>query len=82
MHFSIFCLEDLIFLHSLSLLTFMPFLPPLVQDSLSSEERDLIETSHLGMNNPRFLILCTFSRCTFLYLYHLLQEEMSLKMSE
>ena len=43
-------------------------LPLLLQDSLSSERRDLMEVFYLGPNVPRSLILCVISDCGSLYL--------------
>lgn len=39
------------------------FLPPLLKDSLRSEERDLMETSISGLRVPRPLTLCILSGC-------------------
>lgn len=38
-------------------------LPPLLQNSLSTEWRDMTETSHLGLSAPRPFTLCTLSNC-------------------
>lgn len=56
-------LEDLVSLVFPLALTFS--LPPLLQSSLISEGKDLIETSHLGMHVPRFLTLCPLDHCIF-----------------
>lgn len=48
-------------------LTLKIFLP-LVQGSLSPEERELMETPHLGLSVSRSLTVCTLSRFVDLYL--------------
>lgn len=39
------------------------FLSPLLWGSLNLEGRDMMETSHLGLSLPRFLIICIMSGC-------------------
>jgi hypothetical protein len=52
-------LEGLVFfLVPPSILDPILFLPLLMQGSLSSEGRDLIETSHLGLNIPKGVSCC------------------------
>lgn len=67
---------------SFFLVSFIPlaltlFLLPLLQGSLSHEGRNLVETSCLGLNIQRHLVLCVMSGCGSLYSL-LLQEEASL----
>jgi hypothetical protein len=59
-----------------------PVFVPLQQNSMSTDGRDLIETSCLGLSVPRSLTLCIMSGCRSLCLFHLLQEEASLIMTE
>lgn len=42
-------------------LAFTFILTSLLLDSLDSEERDLVETTHLGLNVPKTLTLCLIS---------------------
>lgn len=39
------------------------FMPPVLQGSLSPEERHLMEECHLVLSIPRSLTLCTVSTC-------------------
>lgn len=53
---------------------------PLLQGYLSSEERDLMETSHLGLNVLRSLTLYALYGCGCIY-FHLLQKDTFLLMA-
>lgn len=46
-----------------SILALNLLLPPLLQNSLSTEWRDMTETCHLGLSAPRPFTLCTLSSC-------------------
>jgi hypothetical protein len=70
-------------------LAFKVFLPPLPQNSLSPEGRELMETFHLGLRVPGALNLCILSGwglgwggVVLCICPHLLQEEASLMMAE
>lgn len=56
------CLEGLAFCPP-SILALNLLLPPLLKNSLSTEWRDMMETSHLGLSAPRSFTLCTLSSC-------------------
>ena len=58
------------------------FLPPVLQDSLGWEGKDLMEISYLWLSVSRFPTLCTISGCGSLYFSHLLKEAASLIMAE
>lgn len=45
-------------------------------------EKGLMETAHVGFHVSRSLILCTLSNYEFLYLFPLLQKEVSLRMAK
>lgn len=74
------CLEDFPWSH-LSPLALFIFLSPLLQSSLSPEEKCLMKTSHLGLSVPKSLSLCELSSCGSHTSSHLLQES-SLMMDE
>lgn len=61
--------EGLVFLISSFSLILILFLPPPLWDSLSYKGRDLMETSKLWLNVPRFLILFVMSCYESLYLF-------------
>lgn len=61
---------------------FITLLLPLPPGSLSAESRDLMETSHLRLNVPKSVPVCTQSSCGSLYFFPWLQKEASLKMAE
>lgn len=68
------CVEDLVSLVYLSPLAIMIFLLHPMKDSLSPENIDLVETSHLEFSISRYLTLCTLSDCEFLYLFPSTEE--------
>lgn len=61
---------------------FITLLLPLPPGSLSAESRDLMETSHLRLNVPKSVPVCTQSSCGSLYFFPWLQKEASPKMAE
>jgi hypothetical protein len=64
MSFTQVAFEGLVFLacpSPLALTYNILFLPPLLPGSLSPEERDLMEISHLGLSIPRSLTLCVMA---------------------